>query len=168
MIKEQFEMAKPASENIDEESIKQKEAEGLHNEIIDIQGERSLEDLEVDELKKVLEIYKKIKEIGKGKTELKESKLEGSIKEQIEKAQEMMGEKEVMGPSEIKKAFGIEIKESEVPPIPFNEAELERAKELGQFLVLRVNKAQDGQALNMLKMHEILTEDFSKKGAGKV
>ncbi len=103
------------------------------------------------------------------KTEiLKESKLEGSIKEQIDKAQEIMGEKEVMGPSEIKKAFGIEIKESEVPPIPFNEAELERAKELGQFLVLRVNEAQDKESLTMEKINQLLEKDLKDKDKGKI
>ncbi len=80
------------------------------------------------------------------------NKLTGDIFEQMLKAREIMGEREVMGPEEVKKAFGIEVPESEVPPIPFNETELKRAKELGQFLVLRVDKTQDGQPLTMQKL----------------
>ncbi len=165
MIKEQFKMVTPDSiESKSEESIKLKEAESLNQEIRRIQGARSLENLEVDELKQVLKLYQKIRDIAKPK----EAKLEGPKNEQIIKAREIMGIKEVMGPDEIKKAFGIEIAESEIPNIPFNTQELERAKELGQFLVLRVDKAADGKALTMPKMNDILIKDFTKKGAGKI
>ena len=172
MMKEQFKMVRPASlEDGQEESIKQekwKEASKLNNEIIRIQGERSLESLEVDELKKVLELYNKIKSIGKRETYVETGKIDGPVEEQISRAREIMGDSEVMGINEVKSAFGIEVPESEVPPIPFSETELERAKELNQFLVLRADTTQDGQSLTMLKMHEILLEDFSKKGAGDV
>ena len=172
MIKEQFKIVTPtSSEEINKESIrqeKQQEAESLNNEIMQIKGEKNFEDLEVDELKKVLELYEKIRSLSKGETEIGEYTLEGSIEEQIPRAKEIMGNREVMGPAEVKKAFGIEIAESELPPIPFNEQELKKAKELDQFLVLRVNKAPDGQPLTISKMQEILSDDFSKKGAGKV
>jgi len=98
----------------------------------------------------------------------KVAKIEGELGEQLDRAREIMGEREFMGPNEIKKAFGIEIPESEIPPIPFSVQELKKAKELNQFLVLRIDTTQDGQSLTMLKMHEILSEDFSKKGAGDV
>jgi hypothetical protein len=79
-----------------------------------------------------------------------------------------MGEKEFMGPDEIKKAFGVEIAESEIPNIPFSEAELERAKKLGQFLVLRADKAQDKEPLSMGKINQLLEKDFKDKSKGKI
>jgi hypothetical protein len=137
----------------------------LANQVEELKKEK----ISNDRLKQEIALKQEMEIILKAILESKKKNIEVKfIDQQIEKIQEIMGEKEVMGPDQIKKAFGIEIAESEIPDIPFSEAELERAKELGQFLVLRVNKAQDGQALNMLKMHEILTEDFSKKGAGKV
>ncbi len=98
----------------------------------------------------------------------KETKLEGPKNEQIIKAREIMGIKEVMGPDEIKKAFGIEIAESEIPNIPFNSQELKRAKELGQFLVLRVNEAQDKEPLTMEKINQLLEKDLRDKGKGSI
>jgi len=171
-MKEQFKMVRPASlEDGQEESIKQekwKEASELNNEIIRIQGERSLESLEVDELKKVLELYNKIKSIGKREACAETGKIDGPVEEQISRAREIMGDSEVMGINEVKSAFGIEVPESEVPPIPFSETELERAKELNQFLVLRVDKAKDGNPLTMQKINESLSQDFKDESKGKI
>ena len=50
-------------------------------------------------------------------------------------AKEILGE-DFLGPEEVKEVFGITIEE--VPAIPFSQAELERAKELGQQLILQV------------------------------
>ncbi|MDO8507932.1 MAG: hypothetical protein Q7S53_05220 [bacterium] len=71
-----------------------------------------------------------------------------------ERAKEIMG-KDFFGPDEIKKALGIEI--DEVPVIPFTRSELERAKELGQTLILRTGKASDGGPLTMEKIGELLS-----------
>ena len=176
MIKEQFKMVTPSSAEAtagkpaDAEAIKNKrqEAGSLNNEIMSIQGGKNLEDLEVDELKKVLELYKKIRNLGKGDAETREGKIEGSVEEQISRAREIMGDSEVMGPNEIKNSFGVEMGFEEVPPIPFSESELERAKELGQFLVLRVPKAKDGQPFTMQKINESLEKDFKDKSKGKI
>ncbi len=65
-----------------------------------------------------------------------EGKLLGEVLEQIAEAKEIFGS-DCMGPDEIKEAFGFVIEPSEVPKIPFGRAELEKAKEMGQMLVLR-------------------------------
>ena len=181
-MKEQFKMVRPASleDNFAESGKQEKpsdaeamagrrqEAGNLNNEIMRIQGGRNLEDLEVDELKKVLELYNKIKSIGKRETEAREGKIDGPVEEQISRAREIMGDSEVMGINEVKSAFGIEVPESEVPPIPFSKTELERAKELNQFLVLRVDKAKDGNPLTMQKINESLSQDFKDESKGKI
>jgi hypothetical protein len=77
------------------------------------------------------------------------------VQEQMDTAKEIMGE-EFFGFHEVKKAFGIEINPEDIPKIPFKEAELERAKELNQFLVLRVDKASDGEPLSLQKINKIL------------
>ncbi len=84
-----------------------------------------------------------------------ETPLSGEILEQMEKAKEVMGE-DFIGPEEVKAAFLDQIEISEVPKIPFSKEELERAKELGQMLILRVDKAKDGSDLTMEKIHDLL------------
>lgn len=97
-----------------------------------------------------------------------EGKLSGELKEQIRVAKEIMGNREVMGPDEVEKAFGIKLKPESIPPIPFSKEELKRAKELGQFLVLRADSAPDGKPLTMRKIYEITTPKLDDKGKGKV
>lgn len=84
-----------------------------------------------------------------------ESKLSGEVSEQIEKAKEILGES-FFGPEEVRAAFLDQVEISEVPSIPFSSGELEKAKELGQMLILRLEKAKDGSALSMKKMQELL------------
>lgn len=84
----------------------------------------------------------------------------------LERAKEIMGAGTFFGRDEVRKAFGIEVKN--VPPIPFSRQELERARELDQFLVLRTNVAPDGQPLTMQKINEILQPKFEEEGKGRV
>lgn len=81
--------------------------------------------------------------------------LSGEAIEQMEKAKEIMGE-DFLGPEEVKAAFLDQVEISEVPTIPFSKEELEKAKELGQMLILRIDKAKDGSDLSMEKIHELL------------
>ena len=53
-----------------------------------------------------------------------------------EKAKEIMGN-DYLGFEAVEKAFGIKLEFNEIPAIPFSREELERAKELGQMLILR-------------------------------
>lgn len=94
--------------------------------------------------------------------------LSGSMVEQLREAELIMSPADVLGPEAIKKSFGIEVRMEAVPPIPFSREELERAKTLGQLLILRVNKSSDGTDLTMNKMNELLLEKFKREGLGKV
>lgn len=97
----------------------------------------------------------------------KETPISGEIAEQIEIAREKLGD-DFIGPDEVRAAFGGEVEISEVPPIPFSPEALEKAKELGQMLVLRVDKAADGSPLTMFKIHDILNDRLEADGRGKV
>ncbi len=83
-----------------------------------------------------------------------------------EQAREILGQ-DYLGPEAIEKAFGIKIEDEDTPKIPFSPEDLERAKELGHFLVLRVDKAPDGSRLTMEKMGALLEDEFKRKRAGK-
>lgn len=96
-----------------------------------------------------------------------ETKLEGAIAEQIKEAREILG-KDVMGPEEAEKAFGIRFEAKDIPEIPFSREELEKAKSLGQFLILRAAKAPDKSPLTMEKMNGLLKERFEKEGKGRI
>ena len=78
-----------------------------------------------------------------------------------EKAREIMGKEDFLGQEAVEKAFGIKLNKKEIPRIPFKKEELERAKELGQFLVLRTE-------LTMEKMNELLQAEFGEQNKGKI
>ncbi|MCX6782123.1 MAG: hypothetical protein NTW66_03340 [Candidatus Magasanikbacteria bacterium] len=54
----------------------------------------------------------------------------------LAEAERIFGE-DFHGPEAVEKTFDFHVRESEVPPIPFSQEDLERAKELGQMLILR-------------------------------
>ena len=84
----------------------------------------------------------------------------------LEKAAEKMGT-DFFGPQQVEKAFDVSLAAREVPRIPFSREDLERAKELGQMLVLRVSKASDGTALSMVKLNGLTKEKLKKARKGK-
>lgn len=53
-------------------------------------------------------------------------------------AERIMGRENLLGPADVEKVFGIKL--DRVPDVPFTKAELERAKELGQQLILQVDE----------------------------
>ncbi|HLC44044.1 MAG TPA: hypothetical protein VJK08_02895 [Patescibacteria group bacterium] len=77
-----------------------------------------------------------------------EAGVSDEISEQIEQAKEILGA-DLLGPDQIKNAFGSSVEIGEIPPIPFSRAELEGAKELDQMLILRLplSMAQIREAL---------------------
>lgn len=95
----------------------------------------------------------------------KELPQEGSVS--LEAAREIM-EQDVLGPEAVAKTFGRELKPEEIPAIPFSKEDLERAKELGQFLVLRVDKTADGRSLSMRQQNNLLAGRFERERKGKV
>ncbi len=99
--------------------------------------------------------------------DIKELREKGEFKNQIEDAKELYGE-DFLGPEAVKGTWGVELSDDEIPDIQFSEEELKRAKELGQFLILRIDKAPDGQPLTMEKMQELLQPKFDKDIKGKI
>lgn len=70
---------------------------------------------------------------------------------------------DVFGPDELDTVWGIEL--DTLPPIPFSEAELMKARELGQYLTLQVHQNQDGELLTMEQLHR---QSGNKLGNGKL
>lgn len=131
------------------------------------------EELEKEKtLAEIERIRKRIAESGKVPegffAEEEREGLSGELSEQIKNAKEILGKEDVLGPEEVERAFGLKLRAEDVPKIPFGKAELEKARELGQFLVLRVDKAKDGTALSMKKMQELLSSEFEKEKLGKI
>jgi hypothetical protein len=85
----------------------------------------------------------------------------------LEFAEKLFG-RDYLGPQTISEVWSIEVPPDKVPQIPFSQQELERAKELNQFLILRARNAPDGTPLTMLKMHELLSPDIRKARGLKV
>lgn len=108
----------------------------------------------------------RFREKNKGKKKQPEAETkEGAVT--LERAAELMGQ-DYLGPDAVEATFGVQLESHEIPPIPFTEAELERAKELGQFLILRVDHAPDGEPLTMQKMDALLERKFAQAGKGAV
>lgn len=80
-----------------------------------------------------------------------EFRVEGIVA--LKEAREILGE-DVMGPEEIEKAFGF--KPKEVPPLPYSREDLEKAKEIGEMLVLRTDKDGEGRPLTMQRISSIV------------
>ncbi len=79
----------------------------------------------------------------------------------IKTAKKIMGSDNFLGPKEVFNTFGVKLKRSEIPPIPFSKRELETAAELNQKMILRIGTAKDGAPLTIKKMEEeLLREGF--------
>ena len=85
-----------------------------------------------------------------------------SISKHIEVAIEKLGKENVFGPKEIEKVFGVKIED--VPDIPFSVEELERAKNLNQMLILRVDKTAEGKPMSIKAMSDILDKKWKDEG----
>ncbi|MDO8622099.1 MAG: hypothetical protein Q7R80_02615 [bacterium] len=71
------------------------------------------------------------------------------------RARELLGERMVFGPEAVRAAFGIELKPEDVPPIPYSREQLERARESGEVLVLRIDRDAEGRSLTPQCMYEL-------------
>ena len=85
-----------------------------------------------------------------------------SISKHIEVAIEKLGKENVFGPKEIEKVFGVKIED--VPDIPFSVEELERAKNLNQMLILRVDKTAEGKPMSIKAMSDMLDKKWQDEG----
>jgi len=155
-----------------EDSPELEKATNIKKEISEITQGKNLDDLALEDLKAVLVKYKEIATMLK----ISETEPSSDVREQIKNAKEILGEKAVLGVEEVEKAFGIKIKPEQVPSILFSKEDLERAKELNQFLILRIDKSSDSKPLTIEKMNEILkgkVKDetkalYSDDGSGKI
>jgi hypothetical protein len=82
---------------------------------------------------------------------------------EFQEAKELLG-KNLIGPEEIEKTWGVRLRE--VPDIPFSREELERAKKMRQMLVLRVDKTEDGKPMSLEAMNDILAKRWEKEKKG--
>ena len=133
-------------------------------EISSIQRGRDLSALNVQELKAVKEKYIRLKqELGVGSKKTSEG-----IETSYEQAQEIMGES-FYGVEEIKNTFRFEFPQEKVPAIPYSPEVLEKAKENGEMLVLRVESDGEGSPMTMERMNglmqTILEEDREEESA---
>jgi hypothetical protein len=85
----------------------------------------------------------------------------------MEEAAEILGKENFIGPSEIQSIFNLELNLEALPAIPFSRAELEKAKELGQFLIYRPAKTKDGNTVTMARLHENVAPTFDPHTDGK-
>lgn len=76
--------------------------------------------------------------LGTGVYGYTERKRAAAINEVEKRGQEIMG-RDFYGVDAVEKTFGIRLPIKKVPEIPFSQPELERAKELDQFLILRTD-----------------------------
>jgi hypothetical protein len=94
----------------------------------------------------------KLRELARAANPEREGDLE------FQEARELFG-KDFIGPEAAFKTFGVKLTPEEtkqIERIPFNKAELEKAKELGMMLVLRVSHDKDGKPLTINRMREVL------------
>jgi hypothetical protein len=158
-------MEKLESVKINLSSEDQEKVKLLRGEFVDLQKQMrtAIKSNDIYEMQIVLEWGRKLSrrilslESGNGDIE--------SIETSLEQAEKIMGE-DLLGPDAIKNAFDIEIKK--IPTIPFSESELERAKELGQMLVLRVSETAEGRPLSIFEMNKLVKEKWEKDDTGKL
>src|SRR3989338_4587021 len=84
---------------------------------------------------------------------------------EFQEAKELLGE-DLIGPEEVEKTWGV--RPEDVPEIPFSREELERAKEMGQMLLLRVDRTEDGKLMSLEAMFNIIQKRWDKEGKGKL
>ncbi len=84
----------------------------------------------------------------------------------LETACEIIGHKHFFGQENVKQVWGVDVQE--VPRMPFNEIELKEAAANGMYLILRLNKDQNGQALTAKRMNDLKQAKFTRKNKGKI
>lgn len=115
--------------------------------------------------------YEKVKDVGdrvalrrlKRELETAYQELEVKLIVSINEARETLGAEMVFGTEEIFNAFGFEIEKSEIPSIPYGREELEKAKELGERLILRVSHDGSGNLMTMERINEIVKTRMDQK-----
>src|SRR4030042_5057798 len=91
----------------------------------------------------------------------------GYTNSSLERAGSIFGQ-DCVGPRQIEETLGIRIPDAEIPPLPYSEEELQRAKELDQFLILRVSKDASGKPLTMERFNEIVQPKLEESDEGQL
>ena len=124
---------------------------------------------------KVFETYRELtpqeaaelESAGSKKREGADKRQPGTTREQLDRVREIFGP-DFLGPEAVENVWGAKLEAKDIPSIPFSAKELERAKELGQQLILRINKAPDGTPLTMQKINELAQPKLTQGGKGKL
>jgi hypothetical protein len=128
----------------------------------DIAALNTLKAESLPKMKRLIDLQTRVKRIRE--TGVVRPEVSGSVS--VEDAMEIMGERDVLGPEAVEKVFGIKLKPDEIPAIPFSIAELERAEEFGQYLILRTDKDDLGQPLTMKNLMAMkYRQDYSESGS---
>lgn len=120
----------------------------------------------LEELIRLVEYKPKVADSKRRGIEGEEKIAEGPIGQHIEVAIEKLGKENVFGPKEIEQVFGVKIED--VPDIPFSVEELERAKNLNQMLILRVDKTAEGEPMSIKAMSDMLDKKWQDEGKGRL
>jgi len=105
-----------------------------------------LEELDFKDIKAAFHLFD-------GHDYLQESPLE--LSPSLDRAREIMGEKQILGPDKVTLVFGVELSAAEIPRIPYTEEQLRQAKENGELLILRIDKTNDGKPLTLRNLRSI-------------
>lgn len=92
---------------------------------------------------------------------------QGEFNRLLEEAQRIFGD-DFFGQGKVEQALKITIAPEHIPKIPFSLEELERAKELGQYLILRVDADANGTPLTMKYLADKLQRVFDSGNKGKI
>jgi len=82
----------------------------------------------------------------------------------LEEAERIMGRENVLGYADVKRIFGVD----RTDPIQFSRADLEKAKALGQMLVLRTDKTAEGKPMSLEVMNNRLVDKWRTAGKGEL
>jgi hypothetical protein len=179
-----FELANQGNDNVDNTDDGNNNAETLENDVTILEkkaenlkskiqeaiqiAEESNETADIEIVKKLMEDYKEV--IYKLRPDMvlgnsSEGDVDSNSENQNEttesttspeQALEIMGELQFIGPEDIQKTFGFT--PENIPVIQFSTEELERAKELGQQLILYVDKDENNNPLTTREMKKRLPE----------
>lgn len=70
----------------------------------------------------------------------------------LESARDILGEKNIFGAERVKEEFGVEL--ATIPEIPFSKTDIEQAKNVGEVLMLRVNRFDNGTPITIKNLVE--------------
>jgi len=84
----------------------------------------------------------------------------------LETAEQILTKEKVFGPDDVRQVWGVEL--DKVPPIPYSQADLEKAKKMGMYLILRLDKDGQGNPLTAKRMNDLKQAEFTRNNRGKI